>query len=93
MTQKEIKLTPALLDEMIENDWIKESRGDFMTMHDIMPLYTSPMDQIREHKNRLFDTISSSLKKMKADSVASIIKNCYKENWMNPDFTNTEQIR
>lgn len=52
----------------------------------------SPADQSQKIHDQLYKDLAKPLKGMQAAMLKDISKNCYKEKWMAPTFTNQEQI-
>jgi len=53
---------------------------------------SSIYDRLIYAQSEIYNILSNSLKKARADSLINTIKNCYPDKWMVEEFTNDSQI-
>mmetsp|Transcript_8761 Transcript_8761/g.9936 ORF Transcript_8761/g.9936 Transcript_8761/m.9936 type:complete len:123 (+) Transcript_8761:31-399(+) len=91
MSKGNYKLSPQLIDAMIENDYNLENK-QVATFFD-KDQHQTPDDIIHKKLNELESAISDPLKKIHSVWLARSAKNCYQEKHISDDFTNLEQIK
>ena len=84
------KLSPQLLDEMLDNDY-RKGPGHFATIYD-QTNKKSPEQMTHEALNNLQLSLSEPLKKMHTTYLARVTKNCYNEKHLADDFPNEAQV-
>ena len=76
---------------MLDDDYNRKFR-QFETMYETKTTGLSPADLSQKWLDDFFIRLSTPLKRMQADYLTNVTKNCYKEKHISDDFTNLEQI-
>jgi len=86
------KLTPEVLDEMIDYDHQKKFKAG-PTFFDKLSS-KSPTDSTYEATKDIYKAVSNPLKKMESAYIKNALKNCYTDRFLkNDDFPNGEQVK
>ena len=90
MSTSNYKLSPELLDAMIENDY--NMKHNEVETYYMRAGSKSPNDHIHGFLQTLEMELSDPLKKIHSVWLSRSAKNCYPEKHVSDDFTNLEQI-
>lgn len=86
------KLSPKVLDEMIEHEHQKNYKTG-PTFFDRLKT-KSPSDLTYDGAKDIYNAVSGPLKKMESTYIKNAIKNCYSDRFlMRDDFPNGEQVK
>lgn len=76
---------------MLDDEYNKKFHK-YETFYDKNVNGLSPADMAQKHIDEFFVKLSEPLKKMQAEFLTNVTKNCYKEKHLSDSFTNYEQI-
>ena len=91
MNPANYRLSKEVLQEMLDDEYNKKFH-QFETIYDRQTKGLSPADQSQKWMDDFFNRLSEPLKKMQAEYLTSITKNCYKEKHLSDSEPNFEQI-
>ena len=89
---RKYKLSPELLDQMIQHDYDKVYK-QYKNQYDDFPNRRAPREQYRDLQNAVYDLLSSPLKLAHETILKNSLKKCYKDKHMDLENTNLEQIK